>query len=249
MKVALFIPCYVDAFFPEVGIATLELLERLGCERRLPARPDLLRPADGQQRLPRRRARHRGAVRAELRRLRPHRHALGQLRPPRARPDDRDRADAGRCRRCAATPASWSSSCTTCWGCANSRGPSSRTRWACTSAARRCAGCARPRPREIDEPAFNKPARLLSAREGHRVRARRSGPTNAAASAAPSRSSRSRCRPRWARTRSTITSGAGAEYIVSPDMSCVMHQQGCAQRAGLPLKFIHIAQVLNGARA
>ena len=32
MKVALFIPCYVDAFFPEVGIATLELLERLGIE-------------------------------------------------------------------------------------------------------------------------------------------------------------------------------------------------------------------------
>ena len=32
MKVALFIPCYIDAFFPEVGIATLELLERLGCE-------------------------------------------------------------------------------------------------------------------------------------------------------------------------------------------------------------------------
>ena len=29
MRVALFIPCYVDAFFPEVGIATLELLERL----------------------------------------------------------------------------------------------------------------------------------------------------------------------------------------------------------------------------
>jgi L-lactate dehydrogenase complex protein LldE len=42
---------------------------------------------------------------------------------------------------------------------------------------------------------------------------------------------------------------AGAEYIVSPDMSCVMHQRGCAERAGLPLKFIHIAQVLNGARA
>src|SRR5208282_4388641 len=32
MKVALFVPCYVDAFFPEVGIATLELLERLGVE-------------------------------------------------------------------------------------------------------------------------------------------------------------------------------------------------------------------------
>ena len=31
MNVGLFIPCYIDAFFPEVGIATLELLERLGC--------------------------------------------------------------------------------------------------------------------------------------------------------------------------------------------------------------------------
>jgi len=30
-KIGLFIPCYVDAFFPEVGIATLELLEKLGC--------------------------------------------------------------------------------------------------------------------------------------------------------------------------------------------------------------------------
>src|SRR5262249_42904441 len=32
MRVGLFIPCYVDAFLPEVGIATLELLERLGVE-------------------------------------------------------------------------------------------------------------------------------------------------------------------------------------------------------------------------
>ncbi|WNJ19021.1 (Fe-S)-binding protein [Pontibacter sp. G13] len=32
MKVALFIPCYVNQFYPEVGIATLQLLERLGCE-------------------------------------------------------------------------------------------------------------------------------------------------------------------------------------------------------------------------
>lgn len=42
---------------------------------------------------------------------------------------------------------------------------------------------------------------------------------------------------------------AGAEYIVSADSSCLMHQQGCAERIGLPIKFIHIAQVLNGASA
>ena len=30
MKVAVFIPCYVDQFYPQVGIATLELLEKYG---------------------------------------------------------------------------------------------------------------------------------------------------------------------------------------------------------------------------
>jgi L-lactate dehydrogenase complex protein LldE len=42
---------------------------------------------------------------------------------------------------------------------------------------------------------------------------------------------------------------AGADYIVSADMSCLMHQKGCAERMGMPMKFIHIAQVLNGAKA
>ena len=32
MRVGLFIPCYIDQFFPDVGLATLELLERYGCE-------------------------------------------------------------------------------------------------------------------------------------------------------------------------------------------------------------------------
>lgn len=32
MKVGLFIPCYVDQFYPKVAIATLELLEKHGCE-------------------------------------------------------------------------------------------------------------------------------------------------------------------------------------------------------------------------
>lgn len=32
MKIALFIPCYVDQFYPNVAIATLQLLEKLGCD-------------------------------------------------------------------------------------------------------------------------------------------------------------------------------------------------------------------------
>lgn len=32
MEVALMIPCYIDVFYPQVGIATLDLLERLGVD-------------------------------------------------------------------------------------------------------------------------------------------------------------------------------------------------------------------------
>lgn len=39
----------------------------------------------------------------------------------------------------------------------------------------------------------------------------------------------------------------GAEYIVSADSSCLMHQSGCAARIGAPMKFKHIAEILNGA--
>lgn len=36
MRVALFIPCYIDQFYPNVGIATLQLLEKLGCNVSFP---------------------------------------------------------------------------------------------------------------------------------------------------------------------------------------------------------------------
>ncbi|MDR3711776.1 MAG: (Fe-S)-binding protein [Puia sp.] len=38
MRIGLFVPCYVDQFYPQVGIATLELLEKAGCEVVYPAR-------------------------------------------------------------------------------------------------------------------------------------------------------------------------------------------------------------------
>ena len=39
----------------------------------------------------------------------------------------------------------------------------------------------------------------------------------------------------------------GAEYIASADMSCLLHLKGIIDRGQLPLKVIHIAQILNGA--
>src|SRR5215471_2893126 len=37
MRIGLFIPCYIDLIYPEVGIATLELLERFGLDVDYPA--------------------------------------------------------------------------------------------------------------------------------------------------------------------------------------------------------------------
>lgn len=36
MKIGLFIPCYVNQFYPKVGIATYELLQKLGCTVEFP---------------------------------------------------------------------------------------------------------------------------------------------------------------------------------------------------------------------
>jgi L-lactate dehydrogenase complex protein LldE len=38
MKVGLFIPCYIDQFYPKVGIATLELLEKFDCKVHFPSK-------------------------------------------------------------------------------------------------------------------------------------------------------------------------------------------------------------------
>jgi len=35
-RVGLFVPCYIDQFYPDVGLASVELLERFGCEVEYP---------------------------------------------------------------------------------------------------------------------------------------------------------------------------------------------------------------------
>jgi L-lactate dehydrogenase complex protein LldE len=40
---------------------------------------------------------------------------------------------------------------------------------------------------------------------------------------------------------------AHPEYIVSGDMSCIMHLAGLAEREGQPVKTLHFAQVLRDA--
>lgn len=37
----------------------------------------------------------------------------------------------------------------------------------------------------------------------------------------------------------------GAEYVTGPDSSCLMHMQGIASKQQLPIKFIHVVQILS----
>ena len=49
MRIGLFVPCYIEAFYPEVAVATLELLESLGHEVSYP-REQTCCGSHGQQR-------------------------------------------------------------------------------------------------------------------------------------------------------------------------------------------------------
>jgi L-lactate dehydrogenase complex protein LldE len=100
---------------------------------------------------------------------------------------------------------------------------------------------------EIVEPAFNKPARLLSGVKGIELVSPQR-PDECCGFGGTFSVVEEPVSAKMGYDKVADHQGAGAEYVVSPDMSCVMHQKGCAQRLGLPLKFIHIAQVLNGAR-
>jgi L-lactate dehydrogenase complex protein LldE len=204
MKVALFIPCYIDAFFPEVGIATLELLERLGCEVDYPldqtccgqpmANSGCHDDARGTEALfaqnfagydhivtPSGSCAHH--VRDQMTAIEQTPAVQAVRRNTRELVEFLHDVLGVREFPWAEFPHKVGLHI----GCATLR------------------GLREAKASEIDEPAFNKPQRLLSAVKGNRVRAARSGRTNAAASAAPSRSSRSRCRRRWATTRSRTT--------------------------------------------
>ena len=247
MRVGLFIPCFIDAFFPEVGIATLELLERFGLDVAYPldqtccgqpmANSGFEADAAGAEALfvrnfagfdtivgPSASCVHH--IRNHLTAV-PQTETVGEVR---ARTYElveflHDVLKAK------AFP----------WA----RFPHKVGLHNSCSAVR---GLGQAHASEVREPPFSKPEALLSKVEGiELVTPARPDEccgfggtfsvTNEAVSAKMGSD----------KVRSHVK--AGAEYIASADSSCLMHQRGCAERDGVPIKFIHIAQILNGAQA
>jgi len=247
MKVALFVPCYVDAFFPEVGIATLELLERLGVEVEYPLDQTCCGQPMGNSG-----CRDDAAATEALfvrnfagyeyivspsgsctHHVRDHLTSIEQT--PAVR-DVRARAfelvefihDVLEVRE---FPwAEFPHAVGLHNGCASLR-------------ALRTA-----RISEVDEPFFSKPLDLLRGVRGIRfVSPQR--PDECCGFGGTFSVFEEPVSAKMGYDKVLDHEHAGAEYIVSADMSCVMHQKGCAERLGSPIKFIHVAQILNGARS
>ncbi len=246
MRVGLFVPCYVDAFEPEVGDRHPRAAGAARLHGGIPLRPDVLWSADGQYRLPRRSRRHRSAVREELFRLRLCRRAVGILRPPSPRASHRDPPD----RRVAPRP------CSTYelveflhdvlkvedlpWTNFPQQGRLSHQ-------LQRLAGIHHARPSELVKPYYSKPS-TSAPRQG--CRARRSRPAGRVL----------RLRRTFSVFEPAVFGQDGYDKVATrtapapnwssrriPPVSCI--RRAAPSAWALPLKYIHIAQVLNGATA
>jgi L-lactate dehydrogenase complex protein LldE len=246
MKAALFIPCYVDALFPEVGIATLELLERLGVKVEYPldqtccgqpmANSGCEKDAAGAEALFAKNFAGYDSIVTPSGSCTHHvRENLTAI--PQTRQVQKVRRsvyelveflhDVLEVREFpwAAFPHAVGLHN----GCASLR-------------ALRTAKAS-----EIQEPAFSKPMALLSKVKGIKF-VMPDRPDECCGFGGTFSVFEEPVSAAMGYDKVNDHARAGAEYIVSADMSCLMHQKGCAERQGLPVKFIHIAQVLNGAR-
>jgi L-lactate dehydrogenase complex protein LldE len=247
LKAALFVPCYIDAFFPEVAIATLELLERFGVEVAYP----LDQTCCGQPMA--NSGCHADAAGAEALFVRnfagfdhivsPSGSCIHHVRSHLTAIPQTDEVAQVRARSfelveflhdvLGVREFPWAEFPHTVGlhvGCSSLR-------------ALRSASMS-----ELNETPFSKPRTLLSAVKGIRF-AQPQRPDECCGFGGTFSVFEEPVSARMGQDKVQDHLGAGADYIVSGDTSCLMHQKGCAERLGLPLKFIHIAQVLNGSVA
>ena len=247
MRIGLFIPCFIDAFFPEVGVATLELLERFGhevvyprdqtcCGQPMADNGFSAESADTEALFVRNFSGFDYIVAPEgscVHHVRDNFDAVEQtaaVTEVRSRTyelveflHDIQKVDA--------FP----------WAKVPHR----------VGLHNKCISLRRlkhARPSELHEPFFSKPMDLLSKVEGIEF-VTPARPDECCGFGGTFSVLEEAVSAKMGYDKVTDHARAGAEYIVSADSSCLMHQQGCAERIWVSIKFIHIAQILNGASA
>jgi L-lactate dehydrogenase complex protein LldE len=247
MKVALFVPCYIDAFFPEVGVATLELLERLGVEVHYPLEQTCCgQPmanagceddaAAAEKLFARNFAGFQYVVTPSgscAHHVRKHLTAIRQTRR------------VAKLRRNTVELVDFLHDVLHVREFPWARFPHKVGLHIGCSTLRSLRAASMS---EIPEAPFSKPRRLLDGVKGLEFAAP-ARPDECCGFGGTFSLYEEPVSAKMGYDKVNDHAAAGAEYIVSQDMSCLMHQKGCAERLGLGLKFIHIAQVLNGARA
>lgn len=247
MRIALFVPCYMDAFEPEVGVATLELLERLGCTVEYP----FDQTCCGQPMTNTGCQAESAATEALFVKnftgfdyiVSPSGSCVHQVRENLTAIEQTDEVREVRARTFELTEflhdilkveefpwATFPHKVGIHYNCNSLRG----------------IGLAQAS--EVNKPFYSKPLELLKKVKGIEfVQPTRwdecCGFGGTFCVFEPGVSAK------MGYDKVTDHSRAGAEYIVSADSSCLMHQKGCAERIGLPIQFMHIARILNGAAA
>lgn len=247
MKVALFIPCFVDAFYPEVGIATLELLQRLGLEVEYP----LSQTCCGQPMANSGAQREAAGCEANFVRsfagydyvvapsascvhhVREHLTAIAQT------------AEVEALRRNTYELVEFLHDILGVREFPWAEFPHRVGLHNSCSAIRHLGEASAS---EIGGPRFSKPLALLAGVRGIEL-VQPDRPDECCGFGGTFSVTEEAVSVKMGQDKVADHARAGAEYIVSGDMSCLMHQQGCAQRQGMNMRFIHIAQVLNGVTA
>ncbi|WP_145563525.1 (Fe-S)-binding protein [Yersinia aldovae] len=247
MKVALFIPCFIDAFYQKVGIATLELLERLGCEVDYPmqqtccgqpmANSGCASDAAGAEALFVSNFSDYdyivGPSASCVHHIREHLTAIEQS------PETR------RVRRNVWELVEFLHDVLKVQDFPWANFPHKVGLHNSCSALR---GIKHASISEVDDVHFSKPMALLNKVNGiDFVMPER--PDECCGFGGTFSVTEAPVSAKMGYDKVTDHHNVGAEYIVSADMSCLMHQNGCAKRMGLNMKFIHIAQILNGDSA
>lgn len=245
MRIGLFVPCYIDAFFPEVGIATLELLERFGCTVDYPFDQTCCgQPMANSGCQAEAAATERNFVRNFAGYdyvVGPSGSCVNHVRSKFTAVEQTAAVLAVRERtfelveflhdilQVEAFPwASFPHKVGYHGGCGSLR------------------GLGHARASEINAPWFSKPLALLGKVDGIRF-VEPARPDECCGFGGTFSVFEEAVSVQAGRDKVKDHMQAGADYIVSADTSCLMHQKGCAERMQSPMKFLHIAQVLNGA--
>ncbi len=244
MRVALFVPCYIDQLYPAAGIAAVRVLERLGCDVAVPAGAACCGqpPAnaglerEGERALGRFVAAFAGCERVVVlsgscaAHIREHAGALGEAGEAVAR---------ATVEFCAFLHDEIGVAAVAGLGAALPL---------CVAVHIGCHTLRRlglARASELGVPSFDKVRSLLATVQGLRF-AEPARPDECCGFGGTFAVNEAAVSAKMGRDRLREYRAAGAAAIVSTDMSCIMHLEGLARADGTRLPMVHVAQVLAG---